>query len=425
MNNSEKQKFRQRLIQWFQKNERLFSWRQTTDPYQIWISEIMLQQTTTQTVEGYFQRFLTRFPTIRILAEADISAVLRIWEGLGYYRRTHQLHQAAKQIVEKHQGIFPNSFQDVLKLPGIGRYTAGAILSFAFDQRLPILEANTLRLHCRILGIEENPTSKKINNILWDFAEKILPQSNCGQFNQSLMDLGSLVCLPQKPKCRECPVVSFCLAAQNGTQHFIPNLVKKKEKEARNEVAVLVRQSDLNEKSHLNRKAIKKKQTVNRSCSKEKNDHSALLTFQREDKFLLVQYPSHVRWGGLWDFPRFLQKNDQEPSNDLTINKNLRLLLNRPTIQVQSVLKTIHHVVTKYKITLRFCDSCLITPALMKNDKKAKTIKSNHFDIEFASGTVSTESLSYAWVSLNETENYPLSSTGRKLVDFLKKQFAK
>ena len=169
-------------------------WRGTRDPYAVWLSEIMLQQTQVETVKPYFQRFLAALPTIQALAKADEQQVLRLWEGLGYYRRARQLHQAARQIVADHDGRFPTDPQSVQRLPGIGRYTAGAILSIAFDQRQPILEANTVRVFSRLLAYDGQTTSSAGQKLLWAAAEAVLPARDVGRFNQALMELGSEVC---------------------------------------------------------------------------------------------------------------------------------------------------------------------------------------------------------------------------------------
>ena len=186
--------FRRRLRAWYDRHARDLPWRSTRDPYAVWLSEIMLQQTQVETVKPYFRRFLAALPTIRALAEADEQQVLCLWEGLGYYRRARQLHQAARQIVADHGGRFPTDPQSVERLPGIGRYTAGAILSIAFDQRRPILEANTVRVFSRLLAYQGQTASAAGQKLLWAAAEAVLPSRDAGRFNQALMELGSQVC---------------------------------------------------------------------------------------------------------------------------------------------------------------------------------------------------------------------------------------
>ena len=198
--------FRRRLLAWFDQNARVLPWRRSRDPYAVWLSEIMLQQTQVATVIGYFDRFLARFPTIEALARADEHEVLRLWEGLGYYRRARQLHRAARIIVAEHGGRFPRDPSIVRRLPGIGRYTAGAILSIAFDAREPILEANTLRLLSRLLCYDGDPRSPDGQRLLWAMAEALLPRRGSGRLNQALMELGSEVCTARSPRCEQCPV---------------------------------------------------------------------------------------------------------------------------------------------------------------------------------------------------------------------------
>ena len=167
--------FRRKLRAWYARHARDLPWRGTRDPYTVWLSEIMLQQTQVETVKPYFRRFLAALPTIEALAQAEEQQVLRLWEGLGYYRRARQLHQAARQIVAEHGGRFPTDPQAVERLPGIGRYTAGAILSIAFDQRRPILEANTLRVFSRLLAYDGQTASSAGQKLLWAAAEAVLP----------------------------------------------------------------------------------------------------------------------------------------------------------------------------------------------------------------------------------------------------------
>src|SRR5687768_8168178 len=183
-----------KLLAWFDRSARDLPWRRTSDLYAIWISEVMLQQTQVATVIAYFERFLHRFPDVGSLAAADEQQVLRLWEGLGYYRRARQLHAAARKIVAEHGGQFPRSYEAVRGLPGIGRYTAGAILSIGLDQRLPILEANTIRVLSRLIALRDDPRTTRSQAPLWQVAEEILPAADCGAFNQALMELGSEIC---------------------------------------------------------------------------------------------------------------------------------------------------------------------------------------------------------------------------------------
>ena len=222
-------RLRSGLTRWYARNARDLPWRRTGDAYSIWISEIMLQQTTVATVIPYFERFLKSFPTIGKLARAAEDEVLRHWEGLGYYSRARNIHKTARQLAAEQGGRFPESVEELVQLPGIGRYTAGAIASFAFDVRAPIVEANTLRLYCRLLGYDGDPRSTAGQRLLWEFAERILPRSHAGRFNQALMELGGTLCTPSEPDCETCPVRSCCTAFAQGRQAEIPVRARRPE----------------------------------------------------------------------------------------------------------------------------------------------------------------------------------------------------
>ncbi len=216
-----------RLLRWYRKNRRDLPWRRTTDPYKIWVSEIMLQQTTVATVIPYYERFLKRFPTVESLARADQEEVLRYWAGLGYYSRARNLHEAARVLCRPgptgQTGL--TTFQTVEQwhqLPGIGRYTAGAIASIAFDERAPILDGNVIRVLSRLFALKANPKIGKGKEVFWKKAEAVLPQKNCGDFNQALMELGATICLPENPACRSCPLRRSCRAFQAGEVSHYP-----------------------------------------------------------------------------------------------------------------------------------------------------------------------------------------------------------
>ena len=303
--------FRRKILRWYATNARTLPWRGTTDPYRVWISEIMLQQTTVQTVYGYFDRFMERFPTVDALAAASLDEVNRLWEGLGYYRRAASLHQTAQEIVEHHGSKLPLDVEVLKKLPGIGRYTAGAILSIATDQRLPILEANTVRLHARLLAVKGDTSRGEANRALWNFAERILPKTGSGRFNQALMDLGSTVCTPKEPQCLLCPVVAFCETAKRGWQSQIPSPKTKENPEERTEAAVLIR---------------------------------------KKGKILLIKYPADVRWAGLWDFPR-CELNDVPSAQ-----QRLSAMTGRKIV-IGKQIEAIKHSVTRFRITLLFYEA--------------------------------------------------------------------
>ncbi|MFO0928932.1 MAG: hypothetical protein U0736_18240 [Gemmataceae bacterium] len=195
-----------RLLAWFALHRRDLPWRRDRDPYRIWVSEVMLQQTQVATVVPYFDRFLTRFPTLADLAAADLQDVLRLWEGLGYYRRARDLHRAAGQLVAAHGGAFPADPSALTGLPGFGDYTRNAVLSQAFDLRLPILEANSQRVLSRLFGREASPQESAARRWLWQAAEAVLPTRQAGDFNQALMELGAVSATPTARSCTECPL---------------------------------------------------------------------------------------------------------------------------------------------------------------------------------------------------------------------------
>lgn len=300
--------FRRLLRTWYRRVARPLPWRQSRDPYQIWISEIMLQQTTVVAVVPYFERFLARFPTVAALAAADQHDVLQLWEGLGYYSRARNLHRAARVLVDQHGGIFPREVADLQALPGIGRYTAGAIASFAFDLPAPIVEANTLRLYCRLMGYDGDPRSAAGQKVLWEFAGHVLPRKNPGEVNQALMELGATVCTPADPQCRECPVGEFCLARIRGQQSRIPRPPRRPEITELAEVAVVI---------------------------------------ERDSRFLLMQRLPGERWAGLWDFLRFAE-SDATAGIERHLSDRFGL-----QVEVAAEFHRLKHAVTRYRITLR------------------------------------------------------------------------
>jgi A/G-specific adenine glycosylase len=253
-----------RLLDWFARRRRDFPWRRDRDPYRIWVSEVMLQQTQAATVAPYFERFLLAFPTLPALAAADEQDVLRLWEGLGYYRRARDLLHTARRLAASHSGRFPDDADALKGLPGLGRYTRNAVLSQAFDRRLPILEANSRRVLARLFGRRGDPSRGPANRWLWAAAEALLPKRRVGDFNQALMEVGALVCTPAAPRCADCPLAADCAARRLGLQDAIPARTPPPEVVAVREAAVVVR---------------------------------------RADRVLLLQRPAEGRWASLWEFP--------------------------------------------------------------------------------------------------------------------------
>lgn len=213
---------RRHLVDWYGGAARSLPWREDRDPYRILVSEMMLVQTTVAAVVPYFARFLASFPTVTALAEADEADVLKAWEGLGYYRRARQLQAAARLIVAEHGGVLPADAEAIRSLPGVGRYIAGALLSFAFDRPAPIVEANTQRVLARWLAWGEDLKSSRSQARLWEAAARMVPETGAGVFNQAFMELGALVCIPRAPLCLACPIAKDCRSREMGVQDRIP-----------------------------------------------------------------------------------------------------------------------------------------------------------------------------------------------------------
>ncbi len=269
----------------------------------------MLQQTQVSTVIPFYDRFLNSFPNISSLAAADEANLLRHWEGLGYYRRARSMHAAARSIVDLHGGEFPERYEDVLALPGIGRYTAGAVLSISQDQRLPILEGNTQRVYSRWISMRGSIGETATTNLLWEVAEAMLPRIGSGTFNQAAMELGALICLPKNPRCDQCPVQRICRARSDGLQNQIPGKVSNVRYEDRTEYVLLINNGD---------------------------------------DYLLRPLPPGGRWAGLWDFPRTTTKSFESVAAAARhLSEEIGLPV-EPGIQI----KTIRHAVTKYRISL-------------------------------------------------------------------------
>jgi A/G-specific adenine glycosylase len=217
------------MLAWYAKHKRDLPWRRDArDPYRVWISEILLQQTQVATVIPYYERFLARFPTVRALASADLDAVLKTWEGAGYYARARNLHRAANQIVAQFDEKIPSTVEELLTLPGIGRYTAGAIASIAFNRDAPVLDGNVIRVLCRYLNLTGDPKNSMTQRELWKLMELLLPHGRAGDFNQAMMELGATLCAPRNPQCEICPLKRGCLARQKDIQAQLPTKRKKK-----------------------------------------------------------------------------------------------------------------------------------------------------------------------------------------------------
>jgi A/G-specific adenine glycosylase len=228
------------LGRWFDGVARDLPWRRRRDPYAVWLSEIMLQQTRVETVIPYFERFLARFPDVGALARAEIDEVLSLWSGLGYYRRARGLHAAARAVVERHGGIFPGEMSDLRALPGIGAYTAGAISSLAFGKREPLVDGNVARVFARLEGIDAPIASSGAVKLLWERAGKLVPADRPGRFNEALMELGATTCTPRDPRCDACPLESLCVARASGRVGELPVVEAKRKVPVSAMVAVVL-----------------------------------------------------------------------------------------------------------------------------------------------------------------------------------------
>jgi len=256
----------ERLLDWFAATRRDLPWRRTYDPYQVWISEVMLQQTQMDRVVPFFLRWLARFPDVAAVAESELAELIGYWEGLGYYSRVRTLHQSARQIVNRHDGRLPDRYEELLALPGIGPYTAGAIMSIAFNRDYPAVDGNVKRVLARLDDLTAPSGSKELEAQCQQRAGELLPSGRARDFNQALMELGALVCLPRQPGCATCPLAQLCLAYHRGCMHMRP--VKGK----RVEIIPLFR--------------------------------VAAVVFLG-DRLLIRCRPLEGRWGGLWEFPDF------------------------------------------------------------------------------------------------------------------------
>ena len=223
--------FQEALLHWYQEEKRDLPWRKDRDPYKIWVSEVMLQQTRVDTVIPYFERFIEKYPTLDHLAEAEEQELLKMWEGLGYYSRIRNLHQAAREVQEQYGGVIPNTRKELEKLKGVGSYTAGAILSIAYNQPEPAVDGNVMRVLSRVLNIEDDIAKAKTKRKFEAIVTEIIAKDDPSSFNQGLMELGALVCTPQSPACLLCPVREYCRAFALGKTEELP--VKKTKKPTR------------------------------------------------------------------------------------------------------------------------------------------------------------------------------------------------
>ena len=303
--------FRYRLLDWYRANKRDLAWRDSDNPYHVWLSEIMLQQTRVDQMGAYFERFVSRFPTVESLAAASEAQVLKVWEGLGYYARARNLHAAARELVEENEGRLPTTFEQLMQLPGIGHYTAAAISSIAFDRDHPVLDGNVTRVLCRVLKVAEDPRKTATKNLLIAAGEKLLPPGEAGDFNQGMMELGARVCTPARPTCGVCPLHTLCRAYR-----------------------------EMEDPSSLPRKAPKKSRP---------HHQVAAGVIRRGGELLIAQRPASGLLGGLWEFPG--GKQEEGETLEQCLRREVREELDIE-IEVGSHLISVDHAFSHFSITL-------------------------------------------------------------------------
>ena len=304
------------LLEWYRQHARSLPWRGSPDPYAVWVSEIMLQQTRVETVIPYFERWMERFPSIDKLASASQQEVLSAWEGLGYYSRARNLHRAAQIVLRSLGGMLPADLRSLVNLPGIGRYTAGAIASMAFGLDEATLDGNVRRVLARVFDVDIPARSPAGERLLWELAAAHLPPGRAGDYNQSLMDLGASVCLPRAPDCSRCPLADICQARRHGVQEQRPVIQPK-------------------------------------SAVPHHTVSAAVIV--RDGKVLIAQRPSTGLLGGLWEFPG----GKLEPGEDLhaCLQREISEELGVP-VAVKHQLGEYRHAYTHFRVTVHafFCD---------------------------------------------------------------------
>ena len=385
------------LLAWYRGHKRDLPWRGAS-PYAVWVSEIMLQQTQVVTVIPFFLRFLERFPTVEALASAPIEDVLLFWAGLGYYARARNLHRAAQIVVAQHGGKVPDAPEIIETLPGIGRYTAGAILSIAYNRPRPLVDANVIRVLSRLFGLHGDPKSAANQTMLWALATELVQAAHDtpGDFNQGLMELGALVCEPSEPKCERCPLLRDCVAGNSPDPSALPEFPPNKAS-----IAVT---------------------------------HSAAILRNIAGEVLIVQRPLHGLWGGLWEFPRVACKSGESPQEGaIRAAKEIVGL----EVQIGAKIGKVKHGVTHHRITLYGFEAQLSKEVLVSEEAlpgKETLSEENLIETSLKEKGREYEVMSTAslppdnlplpilpsrWVRLDALENYAFSSPQVLLRDSL------
>jgi A/G-specific adenine glycosylase len=300
-----------KLLAWFAQCARPLPWRRERTPYRVWVAEVMLQQTRAFAAVPFYERFVGRFPTLHALAEADLEAVLKAWEGLGYYARARNLHRAARQVVSEHGGRLPGTFEGWLALPGVGRYTAGAVASIAFGRDVPAVDGNARRVLCRVFAITEDVSRSRVQRELEALAASLLPRGRAGAFNEALMELGATLCTPRAPGCDRCPLNGLCRARARGSQETLP--VRRPRKPT----------------PHY--------------------DVAAAITLRDDGRVLVAQRNTGDMLGGLWEFPG--GKREEGETLPGCLAREMREELD-VEVEVGELLITVDHAYTHFGITL-------------------------------------------------------------------------
>ncbi len=306
-----KRAIKTQLLPWFAENKRSMPWRSNRTPYRVWISELMLQQTRVDQATPYFRRFMKRFPSLTSLASASQEDVLKMWEGLGYYSRARNLHKASRIIVEEMNRRFPSDYDDLIKLPGVGSYTAAAIGSLAFNQDLAVLDGNVIRVLSRLYAYTQDTRSSAARAELQQMAENLLVKGEAGNYNEAMMELGATVCLPMNPKCDVCPVTPACLAARSGRPTDYP--VKAPRKKVPHIVV------------------------------------GAAVVRNRKGEVLIAQRREQDMLGGLWEFPGGKQEAGETIQQCIARELKEELGIN---IEVNDFLTTVHHAYSHFTMEM-------------------------------------------------------------------------
>ncbi|HID03790.1 MAG TPA: A/G-specific adenine glycosylase [Desulfobacterales bacterium] len=350
-------KLQDSLLNWFQKNQRDLPWRHSYEPYQIWISEIMLQQTQMDRVTVFYTRWMEAYPDLTTLASSSEDQILKYWEGLGYYSRARNILKTAKILIKKHKGEIPSRRKDLLALPGIGPYTAGAIASISFNRDVPVVDANIERIFARLFNIDLIPGSPEAKQINWEKAEEILPKGYARNFNQALMELGALICRPKQPNCSVCPVAEHCLALQYG---MIPERPTPK----------------------------KSTKIIPINMATGVLLHKGLIFIQ--------QRLADDVWGALWEFPG--GRMEKGETAEATVIREY-LEETEFMVRVDSKITTTTHHYTRYKVTLH----CFLVSLEQSN-----------------SDPVLHAAQEFHWLPFEQVDQYAFPAGHRKLIQFMK-----